>query len=360
MVTVSPRDDGIALLYTSIVFLALSWLTFITRVVVRVWRKALGLDDFAMLIGLLLFTVTASLCIVCSFYGSGQLADVLPASTKMKGTKLFFIAEFFYASGAVAIKCSIAITLLRIANTRRAFVWAIWSIMIASFLSSVIFVIGVANICHPITTLWGETTTGSCNLKLNSDVSFFFSAIEIATDWALAILPAALLWNIQMKSRVKASVAVILGMAAFASCATIVRLRYLSLYSNPAEFMFSTGKIGLWSIIEEGIGIFAGSLPALRPLLSLRFLGGRSTDDSNSASAGNNFNKPRTGRYHGSADVKLDTFHQLADKDEDGDSQKHILKETHVTMTNEQSGPPADWERSQVLGWKKNNFSSEG
>lgn len=52
MVTVSPRGDGIALLYTSIVFLALSWLTFTTRIVVRVWRKALGLDDYAMLIGL--------------------------------------------------------------------------------------------------------------------------------------------------------------------------------------------------------------------------------------------------------------------------------------------------------------------
>ncbi|CZR65919.1 related to integral membrane protein [Phialocephala subalpina] len=359
MVTVQPKGDGVALLYTSILLLALSWATFATRLGVRIWRKALGLDDYAMFLGLLLFTVTASLCIVCSFYGSGQLADVLPASTRMRGTKLFFIAEFFYASGAVAIKCSIAITLLRIADTRRQFVWVIWSIMIASFLSSVIFIIGVANICHPITTLWGETTTGSCNLKLNSDVSFFFSAIEIATDWALAILPGVLLWNIQMKSKVKASVALILGMAAFASCATIVRLRYLSLYSNPAEFMFSTGKIGLWSVIEEGIGIFAGSLPALRPLLSLRFLNGSAHDGSNSASAGNKFNKPRTGRYHGSADVKLDTFHQLGDKDEDGDSQKHILKETHVTMTNEQSNQPAEWERSQVLGWKKDNFSSQ-
>lgn len=74
--------------------------------------------------------------------------------------------------------------------------------------------IGVANICHPITTLWGETTTGSCNLQLDSDVSFFFSAIEILTDWSLALLPAALLWKIQMKSKVKISVAVILALGA--------------------------------------------------------------------------------------------------------------------------------------------------
>lgn len=82
-----------------------------------------------------------------------------------------------------------------------------------SFASSLIFIIGIANICHPINTLWGETT-GVCNLKLNSDVSFFFSAIEIVTDFALAILPWVLLRNVQMKSRVKVSVVLILGMAA--------------------------------------------------------------------------------------------------------------------------------------------------
>lgn len=34
--------------------------------------------------------------------------------------------------------------------------------------------------------------------------------------------------------------------------------------------MYGTGKIGFWSLMEEGIGIIAGSLPALRPLLSLK------------------------------------------------------------------------------------------
>lgn len=64
----------------------------------------------------------------------------------------------------------------------------------------------------PIETLWGEAK-GTCNLQLNSNVSFFFSAIEILTDWSLAILPAILLWNVQMKGSVKTSVAVILALA---------------------------------------------------------------------------------------------------------------------------------------------------
>ncbi|RQM07997.1 hypothetical protein DH86_00003615 [Scytalidium sp. 3C] len=206
-----------------------------------------------------------------------------------------------------------------------------------------------------ITTLWGETTTGSCNLKLDSDVSFFFSAVEILTDWSLAILPGILLWHIQMKAKVKLSVAVILGLGAFASCATIVRLRYLSLYSNPAEFMFSTGKIGLWSVIEEGIGIIAGSLHALRPLLSLGIFNGSLSGKSSGPSTAQ-LKHSKSGHQVLGSVVQLDNMNK--NKDTDGDSQKHILKETQVTvMTNDPTAAGSEeWERSQVLGWKKSTF----
>lgn len=86
--------------------------------------------------------------------------------------------------------------------------------MAMTAIAAVIFIIAIGNLCHPITTLWGETTYGTCNPSLNSNVSFFFSAVSIVTDWSLAILPGVLLWNIQMKSRVKLSVAIMLGLAA--------------------------------------------------------------------------------------------------------------------------------------------------
>ena len=119
--------------------------------------------------------------------------------------------------------------------------------------------------------------------------------------------------------------------------------------------MYGTGKIGLWSIIELGIGIFAGSLPALRPLLSMGFFGS-SSNQSDAISAGDKYNKPRTKNGSRSRDIALDTFHQLGDKESDGDSQKYILKETQVTMiTNDMAGTPEEWEKARVLGWKKNN-----
>lgn len=144
-----------------------------------------------------------------------------------------------------------------------------------------------------------------------------------------------------------------------ASCATIIRLRYLTLYNDQAEFMFSTGQIGLWSVVEEGIGICAGSMPTLKPLLSLSIFGG-STNASNDPSRGtlplSASNHLNQGEQRDA--VKMDTIRSPRESKNkqrgstDDDSLKHILKETHVTVTAETYNSNDDsWSRNQVLGW---------
>lgn len=128
-------------------------------------------------------------------------------------SQLFYIAEFFYAACTVPIKSSICICLVRIADGRRRFAYTLWGLVALQFCAAVIFIITIGNICHPVDALWGASV-GSCNARLNSAVSFFFSVVSIVTDLTLAILPAILIWPIQMKRRLKVSVVIILGMAA--------------------------------------------------------------------------------------------------------------------------------------------------
>lgn len=123
--------------------------------------------------------------------------------------------------------------------------------------------------------------------------------------------------------------------------------------------MFSTGQIGLWSVVEEGIGICAGSMPTLKPLLSLSIFGG-STNASNDPSRGtlplSASNHLNQGEQRDA--VKMDTIRsprECKNKQRgstDDDSLKHILKETHVTVTAETYNSNDDsWSRNQVLGW---------
>ncbi|KAK8079035.1 hypothetical protein PG994_002842 [Apiospora phragmitis] len=115
---VNVAGEGAPLLYITIVFLVLSWLTFVIRVGVRRWIRGFGTDDWLLGGGLILYTITAALVIFCCFYGAGQYSDALTVGDMQAGTKLFFIAEFFYAACTVLIKCSISVTLLRIADAR--------------------------------------------------------------------------------------------------------------------------------------------------------------------------------------------------------------------------------------------------
>ncbi|KAM0239477.1 hypothetical protein ACHAP5_008333 [Fusarium lateritium] len=352
--------DGVPLFYIAIVMLTLSWIFATARIGVRRWKKNLGLDDWLMFAGLILYTVTTALVITCCFYGAGQKRVELEASDVMQGTKLFFIAQFFYSACSVPIKASICVTMLRIADSRRRFVWTLWGIIGITVITAIIFILATANVCHPITTLWGETTHGTCNPLLNSNIGFFFSAVSILTDWTLAILPCILLWNIQMKTKVKMPVIFMLSLGAFASAATVVRLGYLTLYNNPAEFMYSTGAIGLWSILEEGIGIIAGSMPALRPLLNLPFFS-KNTYASNTGSnqlsshmiqPNATSHKRKNQSQSKKASMELNDFRthltthvgygdgegrEQKQSLDDSDSQKYILKSTQVVVTREQA-----------------------
>lgn len=135
--------------------------------------------------------------------------------------------------------------------------------------------------------------------------------------------------------------------------------------------MYSAGPIGLWSIIEEGIGIVAGSLPALRPILTLRVFGGSHNDTlpSKGNSQGGDLDSRAWGtiEHRANTSVELKTYvtgpapvggagskpKLSKDGDSDGESQTHILKETRVTVSREQANPivAEQWKWRRVNGW---------
>ena len=123
--------------------------------------------------------------------------------------------------------------------------------------------------------------------------------------------------------------------------------------------MYGTGKIGFWSLMEEGIGIIAGSLPALRPLLSLKVSFSSSVNTPTPGGYSSERSEPRTKINRNILSrqdaLALNTFQTLnggeEDDHDDADSQKNIVKETKYTVTS--SDVPVDeCQRRQVLGWE--------
>lgn len=139
-----------------------------------------------------------------------------------------------------------------------------------------------------------------------------------------------------------------------ASTATLVRLRYLFSYNDPSDYLYNIANIAIWSIIESGTGLIAGSLPALRPLLKyVPFLGGESGAGSSdrtksagvkaSASGGGiTFRRSRHTSRHkldvlnpnpGGGLTTCEAGKRNWEELSDAESQKYILKESEVAVT---------------------------
>lgn len=52
-----------------------------------------------------------------------------------------------------------------------------------------------------------------------------------------------------------------------ASTGNLVRFQYVIAYENTTNYYYGIANIAIWSIVESGTGIIAGSAPALAPLI---------------------------------------------------------------------------------------------
>ena len=106
-------------------------------------------------------------------------------------------------------------------------------------------------------------------------VAYGQGVVTTSTDWIFAVLPVTILWHAKMDRRTKSVCAFLLSLGAFGSLCSIVRFRYINGLSITPDFFWNAANISIWSTIELGIGIIAGSLATLRPLFKRLFYSAR-------------------------------------------------------------------------------------
>ncbi|KAK8088242.1 hypothetical protein PG997_003203 [Apiospora hydei] len=237
---------GTRLFIVQMVALALASLACYLRVYVRAFmvRKML-MEDWMMLTATLIYTPT-SIIILHSIVlgGTGLHTTQLTQQGIITALRAWYLGEVLYVPTATLIRTSIAFFLLRIAVKS----WHVWITRIN------IVVILVLNIgyffrrehCTPPSFFWEGPAKvpgahGSCINKAIVPIStIFHSVLSAISDWTLALLPIAMLWDVQINLRTKISVAMLLG----------------------------TGLVDVatWSVLEPALGIVAGCIATLRPL----------------------------------------------------------------------------------------------
>ncbi|KAL6409115.1 putative cation-transporting atpase 4 [Ilyonectria robusta] len=256
-----PFDQSASLKFVTIFLLSLSSVIICLRCWIRFSIRYFGLDDWLMLIGQILYIGTCIAIIIGSYNGFGTLDKYLTNENMS-----LLISQALYCLGSIFIKGSICVTLVRLSNTITVTYLAYAVITINSIGAITAFII-ILSVCKPISARWDPSAGHCASTSVIIGASYFLSATSILTDFSCVILPTALLWTLNLKWKVKAPIICMLGFGIFQET------NYLRAYPPIKGLQMANAiadgvaNIVLWSVVELGIGLSAGSVAALRPLL---------------------------------------------------------------------------------------------
>ncbi|KAE8854013.1 hypothetical protein HRS9122_01005 [Pyrenophora teres f. teres] len=269
------EDRSGQVLGIALTFLVLAWVTVGLRCYVRIFMvKGFGIDDYTMLLTLCFFTSYLVCQIGGALHGTGVRREKLTDANAQTALHFWFFCEIFYTLSTCMLKISVGFFLLRITIVR-IHLWIIRLIMVVSAIVGIAYTSVVIFQCKPISYWWDLDLnhTGTClSSTLVMNFTFVVSGLNSFADWVFAVLPVLIVKDLQMKKRMKFVVAGVIALAAIGCTATIARLPYTrSLKGYKGDFLHRTTDFAIWSTVEVGLGITAGSIATLRPLLKQAF-----------------------------------------------------------------------------------------
>ncbi|KAI4908371.1 hypothetical protein J4E90_008996 [Alternaria incomplexa] len=250
-------------------FFVLTWTTVLLRIYVRaVLMKTWGKDDSYMVAALLTFTMYLPCQIIAAMHGTGRHRWELSDSDAKTALLFWYLCELFYVIANCLLKFAIGYFYLRVA-IERWHIWAIRILMLGTVLCGLVYFFLVLLQCIPISDFWNvHPASDRCiHNGPTLGITYALAAINAMADWAFGLLPFFIVWGLEMRTKTKLLVAGILAFAAIGSTGTAIRMAYIHTLVQGPDFLYATTDVALWSTIEPGIGITAGSIATLRPLV---------------------------------------------------------------------------------------------
>ncbi|KAF1943002.1 hypothetical protein EJ02DRAFT_151838 [Clathrospora elynae] len=257
-----PALQAICSLFVSLAFIATVLRVYARTVIV----KAFGPDDWFMVFALACHIMFATCAIGGIHHGTGRHMNTLSKEDVFKAMRYWWLCYVAYAWSMIAAKISIGIFLLRV-TVRKLHKWILYIAMALTVLTGLIFFFVTLLQCMPISYFWDKTIENGWCVPIDVIIAltFLYSAISVVADFTFAILPFFLIWGLNMSVKSRVMLIPILGMGCIASVAVCVRMAFVMDFKNP-DFLWATVDIAIWSDIEQGLAITAGSLATLRPL----------------------------------------------------------------------------------------------
>jgi len=201
-------------------------------------------------------------------HGTGRHHRDLSKENIERARHCWWFCYIFYSWAMIFAKLSIGYLLLRI-SIKRIHTWILYLAMLTSIVAGGAFFFVVVFQCWPVYRFWVDHDLAVCvSNDLIVALAYTYSTFSIISDFTFAIIPGFLVWDLQLKRRAKVALVPLITMGCIASAAVIARLPFVRFFNSP-DFLWATTDIAIWSTVEQGLAITAGSLATLRPLFFL-------------------------------------------------------------------------------------------
>ncbi|KAH8887134.1 hypothetical protein GQ53DRAFT_726509 [Thozetella sp. PMI_491] len=289
LISIPAENESGTVLGATLSITILATLIFGTRAYVRAFMiHSFGWDDMLMATAMAISVAGQCVIIPEIYYGAGKHLGDIPPENIPTGMKLNFITQPIYLINICVVKLAVGAALYRIASSK-LYKYSIIGVMAFMSFYTIACVFTVFLQCSDIRVQWDSTVQATCwTAETLKALSYTNVALNILTDLLFAIvIPAPMLWNLNVNARTRYTLMGILGLGVFACAAAIIKVGYLVEYGKQGDWLWDSRNITIWTVVENNVGIIAGSLPCLRPLLKGTFL---------SSSYGKGTHKsPRTG-----------------------------------------------------------------
>lgn len=146
--------------------------------------------------------------------GTGKHVTDLTLRGASTALKAWWLCEVLYPPIVLLVRTSVAVFLLRIA-TRKLHRWIICiDITLTIVITGVFFFLLVFQ-CSPVSYFWTQVLgeTGRCvDRRVVPTATIIHSVTSAISDFVLALLPIAMLWDVKLNKRTKATISFLLGL----------------------------------------------------------------------------------------------------------------------------------------------------
>ncbi|KAH7110103.1 hypothetical protein B0J11DRAFT_208068 [Dendryphion nanum] len=363
-----PPDEsmGGTLLILTCTLTSFTIATTILRIWARWGRRALGWDDYAIIVCCVLAIVRTSIQILSVKHGNGRHRWYLSKADYEYVNFLTYITQIFLFTNIGLLKCSICMLILRIRNDK-VLRWCLWTMMGGLILTNAEPIIVLLAQCNPPKKYWSPSTPGKCwPTKVRIYSIYVQVAYSVVTDLICALLPVIVLWNIKISLKTKIGVCVLMSLGLIATATAIVRASSLGI--KTADLTYDYCIAAIWANTELHLGIIATNLALGRMIWSYFIRGDKNASTSNTAryGTGSNLSKSRHG-YVKSSDRSPypdDILETRASVDNVSQASQipldPIIKKT--TSVHISTGPSQDSKESKetLADWKFQNGKTGG